>query len=83
VTPEVRRTDPEGIDYGWVMQVTFILTIVVGVPVVLLLSTLVTLPTWSDRAVFVTQVGAPVWFLTAVSVYAYARREHDEDAEPE
>jgi hypothetical protein len=82
VTPEVRRTDPEGIDYGWVMQVTFIMTIVVGVPVVVALSTVVTLPTWSDRVVFVVQVGAPVWFLTAVSVYAYARRqEQDEGVE--
>lgn len=73
MTPEVRRTDPEGIDYGWVMQVTFILTIIVGAPVVALLSTLVSLPTWSDRALFAMQVAAPVWFVTAISVWAYAR----------
>jgi len=76
VTPEVRRTDPEGIDYGWVMQVTFILTILVGAPVVALLSVLAAPPTWTDRAAFAVQVGAPVWFITAVSVYAYARRQH-------
>lgn len=73
MTPEVQRTDPEGIDYGWVMQVTFILTIVVGAPVVALLSTTVTLPTWTDRALFAIQVAAPVWLVTAILVYAYAR----------
>jgi hypothetical protein len=77
VTPEVRRTDPEGIDYGWVMQVTFILTIIVGAPVVALLSVLAAPPTWTDRAAFAIQVGAPVWFITAVSVYAYARRQQN------
>jgi hypothetical protein len=83
VTPEVRRTDPEGIDYGWVMQVTFVTTILVGVPVVAVLSTVVSLPTWSDRAVFAVRVGAPVWLLTAVSVYAYARRQQAEKVELE
>jgi purine-cytosine permease-like protein len=84
VTPEVRRTDPEGVDYGWVMQVTFIVTIVVGAPVVAGLSMLASLPTWSDRAVFVVRAGAPVWLVTAVSVYAYARRQQrSEDVEPE
>jgi hypothetical protein len=83
VTPEVRRTDPEGIDYGWVMQVTFVLTILVGVPVVAVLSTVVSLPTWGDRAVFALRVGAPVWLVTAVSVYAYARRQQAESVEPE
>ncbi len=77
MTPEVRQTDPEGIDYGWVMQVTFILTIAVGAPVVALLSVLVAPPTWTDRAAFAVQAGAPVWFVTAVSVYAYARRQQD------
>ena len=80
MTPEVRRTDPEGIDYGWVMQVTFILTIVVGAPVVAVLSVLAGPPTWTDRAAFAIRVGAPVWFVTAISVYAYARRQHLSDA---
>lgn len=82
MTPEVRRTDPDGVDYGWVMQVTFVLTIIVGAPVVAGLSMLASLPTWSDRAVFVVRVGAPVWLVTAVSVYAYARHQQDEDVEP-
>lgn len=79
VTPEVRRTDPDGVDYGWVMQVTFVVTILVGAPVVTLLSTQVSLPTWTDRAMFAVQVGAPIWFITAVSVYLYARRQQQFD----
>lgn len=74
MTPEVTRTDPEGIDYGWVMQVTFILSIVVGTPVVVLLSIPATLPTWADRAQFAVGIGAMVWFVVGVSVYLYARR---------
>ena len=75
MTPEVTRTDPEGIDYGWVMQLTFVLTIVVGAPVVALLATFATLPTWFDRAEFAVRVGAVVWLVTGVSVYLYARRK--------
>jgi uroporphyrinogen-III synthase len=30
VSPSVERTDPEGVDFGWVMQVTFVATIVGG-----------------------------------------------------
>lgn len=70
----VERTDPEGVDYGWVMQVTFVTTIVVGAPIVTALSTLVTLTTWNARVEFAVRVGAVVWFLTAVGVYLYARR---------
>lgn len=75
VSPEVEHTDPEGIDYGWVMQVTFVTTIVVGVPVVAALSLTTTLPTWSDRAMFAIRVGAIVWFLVAVAVLLYARSQ--------
>lgn len=75
VSPEVEHTDPEGIDYGWVMQVTFVTTIVVGVPVVAALSLMTTLPTWSDRAMFAIRVGAIVWFLVAVAVLLYARSQ--------
>jgi hypothetical protein len=80
VTPEVRRTDPEGVDYGWVMQVTFVVTIVVGAPVVALLSVPLSLPTWPDRAVFAIRVGAVVWLVTAVSTYLYARRHQGQVA---
>lgn len=73
MTPEGQQADPAGIDYGWVMQVTFVVTVVVGAPVVAVLSTAVSLPTWTDRALFAVQVGAPIWLVTAVSVYLYAR----------
>ena len=67
----VERYDPEGIDYGWVMQVTFLLTIVIGVPVIAILSTVVELNSWSDRAQFAVAFGAVLWFLIGISVYGY------------
>ena len=70
----VETADPEGIDYGWVMQTTFVLTIVVGAPVVALLSIRTTLPTWGARVEFAIRVGAVVWFAIAVVVFLYARR---------
>lgn len=70
----VERTDPDGIDYGWIMQMTFVLTIVVGAPVVAALSVFATLPTWSDRALFAVRVGALVWLVTSIGVYLYERR---------
>lgn len=74
---DVRETDPEGIDYGWIMQMTFITTIVAGTPVVAVLSLFATLPTWTDRAVFTIRVGAFVWLVTLLTIYFYARRHHD------
>ncbi len=71
----VESTDPEGVDYGWVLQTTFVLTIVVGAPVVAALSTLSTLPTWGARAEFAVRVGAVVWLCIGVPVYAYARSQ--------
>lgn len=70
----VERTEVEGVDYGWVMQMTFVVTILVGAPVVALLSTAVTLDTWGARAAFAIRVGAPIWFVTAVSLAVYAKR---------
>ncbi len=70
----VERYDPDGIDYAWVMQVTFIMTIVVGVPVVTLASTQATLPTWTDRARFAVGIGAAIWFIIALTAFAFARR---------
>ena len=74
VVQPVERAEYEGIDYGWVMQTTFVLTILVGAPVVAVLSAFVTLESWSARAAFAVRVGAPIWFLTAVAVALYARR---------
>ncbi|SEW29698.1 DUF5822 domain-containing protein [Halobacterium jilantaiense] len=74
--PELEeRTDPEGVDYGWVMQTTFVATIVVGAPTVAVLSTFTTLPTWASRVSFAVRVGAVVWFLTALATFLYARRQ--------
>lgn len=75
--PELVETyEPEeGIDFAWVMQTTFVLTIVIGAPVVGLLSLSTPLPTWGARAGFAIRIGAVIWFLTAVAVYAYARRQ--------
>ena len=70
----VERAEFEGIDYGWVMQTTFVLTILVGAPVVAVLSAFVPLESWGARAAFAVRVGAPIWFLTAVGVALYARR---------
>jgi len=74
VTPDVERTDPEGVDYGWVMQVTFVVTVLVGAPAVAVLSLTRPLPAWGVRVTFAVQVGALVWFVVAVCVYLYARR---------
>ena len=71
--PTVEKTDPDGVDFGWVMQVTFVTTILVGSPLVVLASVTVTLQTWTARALFAVRVGALIWFLTAVCVYLYAR----------
>lgn len=76
-TPEVpERIDlpePEGVDYTWVMQVTFVLAIVVGAPLIAGLSLFVTLPTWAARATFAVQVGAVVWLVLALGVFGYAK----------
>ena len=78
----VATTDPEGVDFGWVMQVTFVLTILVGAPIVTLLSTQATLPDWGSRVSFAVRVGAPVWVLTGLCVYLYARRRaHGENGD--
>lgn len=70
----VERTDPDGVDYGRVMQLTFVATIAAGAPTVGVLALFVRLPTWTDRAVFAVRVGAVVWFVTALLVYWYERR---------
>lgn len=69
----VERTDPDGVDYAWVMQVTFVVTVVAGAPLVALLSVRTSLPTWTAMATFAVRVGAVVWLVTALGVYGYAR----------
>jgi hypothetical protein len=74
VPEPVETSDPEGVDYGRVMQLTFVYTIVVGAPLVALLSVPYSLPTWGERAEFAIRVGALVWFVTMIAVYALERR---------
>ena len=74
----VEQYETDGVDFGWVMQVTFVVTIVVGAPLVAVLSLGATLPDWGARVAFAVRVGALVWFTTAVSVYLVARRRADE-----
>lgn len=61
------------VDFQWVMQTVFSLTIVVGAPVVALLSLFYSLPTWQSWVSFAVRVGAVVWLVTALCVYSYAR----------
>ncbi|AUV82296.1 peptidoglycan-binding protein [Salinigranum rubrum] len=75
----VERSDPDGVDFGWVMQTTFVVTILVGSPIVAVLSTTTTLTTWGARASFAIRVGAVIWFLTALVVYLYARHTNAGD----
>lgn len=73
----VESTNPDGVDFGWVMQITFVTTILVGAPVVAALSAFVRLPTWGARVGFAVRVGAAVWLVTVVATYLYARRLDD------
>ncbi|MFB6174162.1 MAG: DUF5822 domain-containing protein [Halobacteriales archaeon] len=70
----VESHDPEGIDYAWVMQATFVVTVLAGAPVVALLAAGTPLPTWEARVAFAVRVGAVVWLVVAAGTYLYARR---------
>ena len=72
--PHVERTDPDGVDYGWVMQTTFVVAIAVGAPLVALASLFVpSLSTWPARAEFAVRLGAVLWVVIALGVFVYAR----------
>ncbi len=78
----VETSDPDGVDFGWVMQVTFVLTIVVGAPTVAVLSIPVSLESWGARAEFAIRVGAVIWIVIAISTFWYAKYTlEDEDDE--
>lgn len=61
------------VDYGWVLEVTFVLTVLIGAPLIAVGSIFVDLPTWTARVTYATMVAAAVWLITAVIVYLYAR----------
>ena len=60
-------------------QTTFVVTILLGAPIVALASIPATLPTWGARASFAIRVGAIVWIVVAVGAFLYARREAVEE----
>ena len=67
-------TPPDEVDYTRVMQLTFVTTILAGVPLVVVLSLFATLPTWTARAGFAVRVGALVWLVTGVGIFLRERR---------
>jgi len=79
VPARVERTDPDGVDYGRVMQLTFVVTIAVGAPLVAVLSIPFDLATWADRVSFAVRVGAVVWIVTALAIFWIERRRVRDD----
>ncbi|NUE03224.1 DUF5822 domain-containing protein [Haloferacaceae archaeon YAN] len=79
----IERTDPEGVDFGWVMQMTFVLTILIGAPIVAILSAFTVLPGWGARASFAIQVGAPIWLCTSIALFLYEKRRVGNEADTE
>lgn len=74
---KIGATSPDGVDYGWVLQVTFITTIILGVPIVAVAAMPFELTTWGQRANFAIRMGAVVWLGTSIVVYWYARTNLD------
>ena len=66
--------ETDGVDHLWVMQMTFVVTIIIGAPIVAVAAVATPLPTWGDRALFAIRLGAGVWFITAIIMYLLARR---------
>ena len=69
--------EPDGVDHLWVMQMTFVVTIAIGAPLVAIAAVFTPLPSWGERALFAVRVGAGVWFVTAIVMYLIARRRAD------
>lgn len=70
---EEQPDSASGVDTEHVMNLTFVLTLLFGVPVVVILSLFVPLEGWDEIVMFVVQVGAAIWFLTAVTLYVRER----------
>jgi len=71
---EADEADAEsGVDTEHVMNLTFVLTLLFGVPAVVVLSLFVPLDGWGEIIGFVVRVGAAIWFLTAVTLYVRER----------
>ncbi|WP_368408718.1 DUF5822 domain-containing protein [Haloarchaeobius amylolyticus] len=67
--------------YAWVMQTTFVVTILVGAPLVAIFSVLFDLTSWAARAEFAVRIGAIVWFVTAIGVFVYAKKYREPTGE--
>jgi len=64
----------DGVDTEHVMNLTFVVTLLLGVPAVVVLSLFVPLDGWGEILGFVVRVGAAIWFLTAAGLYVRERR---------
>jgi hypothetical protein len=63
-----------GLDHEWVMQATFVLSLAVGVPVVVMIALLGGLPELAAIPGFVLRVGAVVWLVLAILLALYDHR---------
>ncbi|MFP4590466.1 MAG: DUF5822 domain-containing protein [Halobacteriales archaeon] len=66
--------DGPPVDHTRILQTTFVVTVLVGAPLVALSSLLVDLPTWRARAAFAGVVGGSIWLLTAIGLLVRSRR---------
>ncbi len=65
---------PPEVDHAWVLEATFVTTVVAGAPLVAAVALLAGVPpTWEGRVGFAVRVGAAVWLTTALALYAYDR----------
>lgn len=64
----------EAVNYRWIMEVTFVVTVLVGVPLIAVASAFITLDDWATRVRFATTLAAIVWIGTAAGAYLVARR---------
>lgn len=63
------------IDFRRLFELTFIITVIVGTPLIALSALFVELPDFETRVVYATTIAAAVWLVTAVVLYARARYE--------
>ncbi|AWB26714.1 DUF5822 domain-containing protein [Halococcoides cellulosivorans] len=60
-----------GPDYAWILQTTFVLSILLGAPLIAIASLASELPTWEARSTFAIQAGAMVWVAISIGTLAY------------
>lgn len=67
------------VDFGWILQMTFVVTVVAGVPLLALGSVFVSLPDWPSRAAYAGAGGGSLWLVTAVGLYLLELRRVNSD----